>query len=1336
MGTLVRRRPARRLAPPYPQGEVVLEPVPEIPPPGGRSWSRLLIMLPMLAGAAAIALMFAGGGGSNPFRWLTGGLFGISMLGIVAVQFATFTTGASKQEMQQQRREYLFQLGQQRGSVRRVIRRQLAAEYYAHPDPDTLWSFVDSARLWERRYTEADFGQVRIGLGPRDLAATLAVPPPVPAEKAEPVSALALHRFVEAYRRVPELPMVLALGGFARVYLRGDQRRVRALVRALLAQAAVWHAPEDLVIAACAGRAARPQWEWAKWLPHTLHPTATDALGPVRLIAPTVVALEAMLESLVADRPRFDPTATEAQFDGAHLLVVIDGGDPAGSDHLLIDGGVEGATVLDLTSEPPRNLDRATIVLDVTADGELRATTYASQQPLGRADALSLVATEALALQLAPLRLAGAGGPDRAMNAEHGLAELLGLGDPYEYDAAVGWAPRPHRERLRVPIGIGPDGAKVELDLKESAQDGMGPHGLLIGATGSGKSELLRTLVLALAVTNSSETLNFVLVDFKGGATFASLDRLPHTSAVITNLADELPLVDRMTDAINGELIRRQELLRRAGNYVSQRDYERARAAGVPLAPLPTLLVVCDEFSELLSAKPDFIDMFVQIGRLGRSLGVHLLLASQRLEEGRLRGLDTHLSYRVGLRTFSPVESRTVLGVNDAYELPRAPGHGFLKFGTEPLVRFRAAYVSGAHRRAGTAEPATGDERIRIYTSGYVPVDDPADSEAEARRGEAGPDGQGSGDERRAQAGPDKGGAGDGRRADVEPDEPAGETLLEILTKRLTGRGVPAHQVWLPPLSTPPSLGELLDGGEPEPLRVAVGVVDRPFEQRRDPLWLNLSGAGGHVVVVGAPQSGKSSLLRTLIVSLALSHTPRDVQIYCLDFGGGVLASVRDLPHVGGVAARRDANQIRRTIAEVETVLAAREQLFTERGIDSVATLRRMRGAGELPEERFGDVFLVVDGWATIRDEFEDLAERIIALAGRGLSYGVHLVATAGRWLDLRSALRDSFGTRLELRLGDPSDSSVDRRAAANVPAQAPGRGITQSRHQFLAALPRLDGGSDVADLPAALNEVVVRVREGWSGDPAPRVRLLPPMVPYEVLPAATDGPGPAIGLAELDLGPVHLDLTADPHCFLIGDVECGKSAFLRMLARAVADRQPPKQARIIAVDYRRSLLGALPEEHLLGYGSSANQATELIRDAARALRERLPGSEITPERLRARDWWTGPDLYVLVDDYDLVAGDRNPLAVLHELLPQSREIGLHVVVARRSGGASRAFYDPVLARLRDLGSPAILMSCDPLEGPLISGVRRPGPLPAGRGWLSTRREGARLVQFGWVDVD
>ena len=295
----------------------------------------------------------------------------------------------------------------------------------------------------------------------------------------------------------------------------------------------------------------------------------------------------------------------------------------------------------------------------------------------------------------------------------------------------------------------------------------MGPHGLLIGATGSGKSELLRTLVLGLAATHDSESLNFVLIDFKGGATFASMDKLPHTAAMITNLESELPLVDRMNDALEGELNRRQELLRRAGNFASLRDYEKARAAGAPLAPLPVLLVICDEFSELLQKKPEFIDLFVQIGRVGRSLGVHLLLASQRLEEGRLRGLDTHLSYRIGLRTFSAMESRSVLGVPDAYELPRSPGHGYLKSGTDPLVRFKAAYVSGRPKSARPARrpQSVVQQQVLPFGSSYLAPREPVAEEVVVE--------------------------------EPEPtlDRPQ-DSLFQLVVDRLRGQGPPAREVW------------------------------------------------------------------------------------------------------------------------------------------------------------------------------------------------------------------------------------------------------------------------------------------------------------------------------------------------------------------------------------------------------------------------------------------------------------------------------------------------------------------------------------------------------------
>jgi S-DNA-T family DNA segregation ATPase FtsK/SpoIIIE len=1280
-----------------PSGELVLEAPPEIPPPAERQWAQLLTMLPMVVILAAVLLMFAGSA-SGTGRLVLYGLFGAVILVMLLVALLR-GGGASGPGMAQARRLYLRRLAQHRTRMRRDIGRQRAATAWLHPEPDQLWAVAASPRLWERRGDDEDFAVVRVGAGPQQPATALVPPSTQPLEQLEPLSALALRRFLRAYESVPGLPLAMPLTGFARIHVQGDRERVTALVRAVLGQLVTMHAPDDVRVAVCAAPDRLPAWDWVKWLPHARHPELTDAAGPVRLVAPELAVLETVLAGLLAARPRFDPDAPHP-VGGPHLVVVCDGGGTHGSEHLGTGGGLEGVVVVDLSPAPLRALDRATLVLDVDARGGLGVVGHAGRAAIGAADGLAAAGAEALARQLAPLQLSGADAGEPVLAADLGLAELLDLGDPWTFDPELSWRPRPGRDRLRVRFGIGADGVPVELDLKESSQDGMGPHGLLIGATGSGKSELLRTLVLALAVTHSPSTLNFALIDFKGGATFARMDALPHTSAVITNLADALPLVDRMADALNGELIRRQELLRAAGNFSSFRDYDRARAAGAPLPEVPTLLVVCDEFSELLSKKPDFIDMFVQIGRVGRSLDVHLLLASQRLEEGRLRGLDGHLSYRIGLRTFSATESRSVIGVTDAFQLPRAPGHGYFLYGTEPLVRFRSAYVSGVHRRLGTAPGAPdSDDDVEMldWTTAYLPPPVTAAPAAE------------------------------------EPDH--GDSLLDILVGRLAGHGTPAHPVWLPPLDEPPALDGLLAGrGDlTGALHAVTGIVDRPLDQRRDPLELDLSAGAGHVLVTGGPRSGKSTALRTLIGALALTNRPRDAQFYCLDFGGGGLAALRGLPHVGGVAHRQNTGAVRRTVAQVAGVLAERERRFAEHDVDGIAAYRAARARGEFPDDPYGDVFLVVDGWPTLRKEYEDLEETTVDLAARGLAYGVHVIAACARSFDLRPAVRDLFGSRLELRLGDPVDTAVDRDAAQRVPKDAPGRGVAATKHQMHLALPRTDGVRADHGLRDATAALVQAVAADWPQEQAPRVRLLPANVPFTALPPRDQDLAVSVGIGEQDLAPVRLDFAADPHLLLLGDARSGKTGFLRMLARRITATHSPQQARIVLVDHRRGLLGEIPDTHLLGHGTDGTATRRLITEAAQGMRERAPGPGITPDQLRRRSWWQGPELFILVDDYDLVVSSLdNPLQPLLEFLPQGRELGLHVVVTRRSGGAGRALFEPFLARLRDIGSPGLMLSGDRAEGPLLGGLK-PETLPPGRGRLLTRGEPPRMLQLAWL---
>ncbi len=340
----------------------------------------------------------------------------------------------------------------------------------------------------------------------------------------------------------------------------------------------------------------------------------------------------------------------------------------------------------------------------VVSGDDLAARSDAGDEVLARPDTMTTGQALACARRMSPFRAARASTDGAA--ACFGAYRMVGVDGYRRCQALVDptslWRTRGPEQRLRVPIGVSDQGVPVELDIKEAAANGMGPHGLCIGATGSGKSEFLRTLTLGMITVHPPDALNLVLVDFKGGATFLGLERAPHVAAVITNLADEAHLVARMKDALAGEMNRRQEVLRAAGNFANVAEYDRARARGAGLVPLPVLFIVVDEFSELLSQHPDFIDLFIAVGRLGRSLGMHLLLASQRLDEGRLRGLESHLSYRICLKTFSTGESRSVLGVPDAYHLPNTPGAAYLKTGSGEPLRFQTAFVSGPYVRPAT----------------------------------------------------------------------------------------------------------------------------------------------------------------------------------------------------------------------------------------------------------------------------------------------------------------------------------------------------------------------------------------------------------------------------------------------------------------------------------------------------------------------------------------------------------------------------------------------------------------------------------------------------------
>lgn len=1240
-------REPRVAAPPVADGEIAVEGPPAIPKAvQGNPLARLLPVAMVVAAVGMMALYFTSGGGAmrNPMFMF----FPVMMLMSVVGTLAYGARGTNRTaELNVDRRDYLRYLDTVDDAIAKVAADQHRSLHWRHPEPESLWTLVGGIRMWERGPEDPDFCQIRVGVGDQPLSTRIVSPGLGPADEVDPVTSAALNRMIEQRAMVRDVPIAVDLRGRPHVSVDGGASDERALLRAMVCQLAVLHSPDDVKIVAVVSDDNREQWDWLKWLPHHQHPHEVDAVGPLRMVYRTLA--EALAE------------CGESSF----VALIVDGVPTEAC------GSRDGMTILEV------------------GRGRCDAA---------RPDGLTPVQALACARRLAPFRPAPVDGTRRRSTAI-GWADLMGLDDPARVDPAVQWMR--DRPSLRVPIGISEHGDPVELDIKEAARNGMGPHGLCVGATGSGKSEFLRTLTLGMITAHPPDVLNLVLVDFKGGATFLGLERARHVAAIITNLADEAPLVARMRDALAGEMNRRQQMLRAAGNFANVGEYERARSQGAAIPPLPALFIVVDEFSELLSQHPDFAELFVAIGRLGRSLGMHLLLASQRLDEGRLRGLENHLSYRICLKTFSTSESRAVLGVPDAHHLPSTPGAGYLKTASGELVRFQTAFVSGpSHDRPDEAPAApVHSKQPMLFTA--MPV--------------------GRITEHRRQASEHT------------------RTLFQTVVERLADHGTPAHRVWLPPLASSPTLDMMIpkDDRYP-PLTVPIGVVDCPYEQRREPLVAELAAAEGNIAVVGAPRSGKSTALRTLVMALATTHSPSELQFYCLDFGGGALSSLRSLPHVGSVAGRLDVEVCRRTVVVMESLMRAREAQFRRLGIDSIADYRRRRAADDpdAADDRFGDVFLVVDGWAALRQEFEGLEGPITALAAQGLSFGVHVAVTASRWAEIRPALKDQIGTRIELRLGDPADSEMDRKRARQLAVSRPGRGITRDGREMAIALPRLDGVASAEDLTQAVVAGAQRLRSRWDGRSAPPIELLPTRVDHRSVLAKAGGSAAevVIGLGERELRPVIADFAEQPHLLVLGEAECGKTAALRLLCREIMRANDADSAQLEIVDFRRTLLGVVESAHLAGYTMSAAALTSRLPALVDRLQARMPGEQVTQQQLRDRSWWSGPEIYLVVDDYDLVAeAGGNPLARLADFLPHAKDLGLHVVVARRSGGAARAMFDPVLARLRDGGCIGLMMSASPDEGVLLGSVR-PSSLPQGRATMVTRGHPDQLIQVAWSD--
>ena len=934
--------PAPRLLPPVPGGTVTL---PGAPPDGDRSrlpWAT--VILPLVV--------------SVPFAWWSGQpiylAFALASPLIMIVQHL-LDRRARRSDHARAVARHAAEAADTADELDRLLSDEYSASHLARPDPAVVGAVAAGPlqRLWERRPGDGDELVLRLGLG--DVASTIEI-------RGSPSGGVRPPLLTDA-------PVTLDLsspevGGVAG--LTGPREEVLALARSLVGQAAVLNSPRDLGIAVLTAPAASARsWNWATWLPH-----AVPSLSALRS-GRTLLVLDG------AERLRRDPPVATLLATAGPSVVI-----------LCLDDG---------TARLPAECG-ATVEVSPDGEGSTATLRIRGHRPHRfRPDLVGSCWAERLGRDLARLDDATPAWAAIGLPAQVHLFDLLapsfGPG-AHELDPAriaADWARRrQQRERATTAVvGVTANGPWL-IDLGR-----QGPHVLLAGTTGAGKSELLTTLVVSLAVSHPPERLHLLLVDYKGGTAFGPLSDLPHTAGVLTDL--DAHLARRAISSLNAELRRRERLLL-AADASDVDAYERCRSAGSPA--LPRLVVVVDEFRVLSEELPELMTGLVRVAGVGRSLGVHLVLATQRPSGVVTAEMRANINLRIALRVRDRLDSEDVVDAGDAAGLPAdTPGRGLFRVGGGQLVTFQAAQVGGR------------------------PPPRPGPSVRQLRRDTALPTAWRPEHEIPVSASSTSLGAVAAESAPGRDDLAA---AVAVCRAACAFDGLPvATPFWMPPLPAvvrradlPALLGPPAAGGRTHD-GLILGIVDVPESQTREPLCWDLS-TQGHLAVVGAPGTGRTEVLKA--VAGAGGRLLRPVHVHAVD-GGGRLTGLEGLAHVGTVVPVADVERAARLLARL------------------LARLRAGLAEGG-PGVRVPPVLLLVDGWEQVLDawlpvDHGRLVDDLVRLARNGSAAGVRLAVTGGRSL-ISGPLSGLLTERFLLRAADPADLVLAGVTAAEVPSSMP----------------------------------------------------------------------------------------------------------------------------------------------------------------------------------------------------------------------------------------------------------------------------------------------------------
>ena len=1338
-------RAARKPAPTVTPVRVVVNPPLALPEREPRNILLMIAAPALLVGILGTLLVMYTSG----VRSLQSGFFPlIGLVGFGALMFSgRFGRGRriSWGEQEKQRRSYLRQLDEDRDEIQRAAQQQRRSQQYVHADPARLDTVIGGPRMWERRPGDPDFLDVRMGIGvasTTDSAVSLQWPELPVGEELEPVTGRALRDFMLEQSRIRDIAKVLSLRsrpGFS--FIGDDVGQLHAVLRAMLCALAVQHSPADVKLMVVTRHPEH--WSWLVWLPHNHHDEMFDACGLRRLVFTSPTELEEALDAELhrkgrgpwtppgGSSPTTTPSAMAADTPpalGPHWVIVDDNvGTPEQWEAVTGQKGMAGITVLRLATRPGEGVGFG----DPDERFELREGRLRHRDGFyAVADMLAESTADRYARALARWSPAAAGDLSETDSQGAELLRALGIDDPRDLAVDRLWAESRGRGDPRwamIPVGVRPGGDLQYVILRAKDFGGYGFHSVVIGTSGSGKSEYFLALCNGIALTHSPESFNVIFVDMKFESAAQDLEGLPHVAGSLSNLGkDDRHLAERMRKAIDGEMARRYALFKSAGARDAN-EYEEMRLAGRDLEPVPILLVIIDEYLELFHHHPDWIDLVIHIGQEGRGCNVFFTLGGQRLDLSSLSKAKSNIAFRVALRAETAEDSRDVIGSDAALHLPsKENGYGLLKIGPRELEQFRCFYVSAPFvvpkkvvRNDQTVSMSF--TRPRSLTWEYQPLSE-ADSAALAVADEP-----------------------------EQPDEFLyhadgfkRKKLLDVIRESLVAHPArPPHRIWLPPLEAGTPADVLVgmwrgkpwweDYGQNPGLVFPVGVEDFPEEHAQRVHVVDAET--DNIMVVATAQRGKSTTLMTLITSAALMYRPDRVTFFCL---GASLYPVQDHPHVAAVVGITDVEGVSRTIATIEGLIRAREASFKRYQLD-IAEFRERRfgdlaGGPTDPADKFGDVFLVIDNFGDLYEKDSGLGDRAIAIARQGLSYGVHVMTSASGWLvGQKQALLNVANARIQLRLSNPDETQMgtgmDHRRAARQTLDRPGFGVTRTGHELLIGLPEMLGpdGNRVAT-----REVGATIAARTGAGKVETLARLPERIALRQIvdrfagsPEAAEPFNVPFAIGESALQPVAIPTRQVPNLLVVGRQGCGKTSALAAIGQAITERLTPEQAQITIIDPKTSLIGRIPDRNVADYAYTADEIDRVLQKLAGLMTDRLPPSGLTQEELLARPAWSGPHHFVLIDDeHELrpngLIGKQAATAPLWHLIERGREIGLHVIVTRLPGNwAGVSAMSPFLQKLTGSRAPTLFMDNDP-QAVKVFGRTSAAQLPPGRGLLVT----------------